>query len=219
MRPEAVGLTETRLVLGKHSGRHAFGNRLAELGYPLASEEVHEVFADFKQLADRKKVVTDADLIALVSAERRQPPEVFSLVQLQVGCGTAGVATAAVILRGPDGAEHTRAAFGSGPVDAAFKAMDEIARAGATLLEYRVHAVTEGIDALGEVTVRVADESLEASRQNPQSGSSHRQVFHGYGADTDVVVASARAYLAALNRLLLVRESAAQASAEKKEAV
>ena len=203
MRPEAVGLTQTRLVLGKHSGRAAFKNRLVELGYGLEPEEVDDVFAEFKRLADRKKVVTDADLIALVSSEMRQPREVYSLDGLQVGCGTIGMPTATVRLRGPDGEVHTRACVGTGPVDACFKAMDSIVGHEATLLEYAVHAVTEGIDALGEVTVRIRGEEHSGARKNPQLETSQPLVFHGHGADTDIMVASARAYLAALNRMLI----------------
>ncbi len=218
MRPESVGLTQTRLVLGKHSGRHALENRLVELGYGLDGSELDEVFEQLKKLADRKKVVTDADLVALVSSEMRQPAEVFALEGLQVTAGTIGMPTATVRLRGPDGAVETRAAVGTGPVDALFKAMDAIVGCPATLLEYAVHAVTEGIDALGEVTVRVRSEACSGARKNPQRESSQPLVFHGHGADTDILVASAKAYLAALNRLLVASGVTAAPDA-RKEAV
>src|SRR5512137_495645 len=155
MRPEMVGVTQSRLVLGKHSGRHAFKTRLSELGYPMNEAELDRAFERFKALADKKKTITDADLDALVADEFYQPSEVFVLDGLQVACGTMGMPTATVRLRGPDGAMHIQAAIGTGPVDAAYKAIDAIVQAPNTLLEFAVHAVTEGIDALGEVTVRV----------------------------------------------------------------
>jgi len=203
MRPEMVGVTQSRLVLGKHSGRHAFKARLAELGYALNETELDKAFDRFKNLADKKKDITDADLDALVADEFYQPYEVFVLDGLQVACGTMGMPTATVRLRGPDGAMHIRAAIGTGPVDAAYKAIDAIVQAPSTLLEFAVHAVTEGIDALGEVTVRIEGtngyHSLNAQKETERS-----RTFGGHGADTDIIVASAKAYLAALNKLLVV---------------
>ena len=212
MRPETVGVAQSRLVLGKHSGRHAFGARLEELGYALDAADLRQAFDRFKALADRKKRVTDADLEALMCSEICQPPVVFDLDGLQVGCGTMGMPTATARVIGPDGEVHVNATVGAGPVDAAFKAIDMATGVECELLEYSVHAVTEGIDALGEVSVRIVDGS-GASRLNPQSGDSQARVFHGYGADTDVIVASAKAYLAAVNRLL----SAAGAGAARDE--
>jgi 2-isopropylmalate synthase len=204
MRPETVGAIETRLVLGKHSGRHAFSVRMAELGYPLEFGELEKAFSKFKVLADKKKYVTDADLEALVAADRYQPPEYYALEGLQVGCGTMGMPTATVRLRGPDGQTHVRASVGTGPVDAAYKAIEGIVECGVKLVEYSVHAVTEGIDALGEVSVRIASPGggKGAKTVNPQHGASQPRIFHGHGADTDIIVASVKAYLAALNRLL-----------------
>ncbi|AUX43070.1 2-isopropylmalate synthase [Sorangium cellulosum] len=200
MRPEMVGVTQTRLVLGKHSGRHALRNRLEELGYQLDEAQLAAAFASFKALADKKKHVTDPDIEAIVSTTRQQVAELYTLDALQVACGTTGMPTATVRLRGPDGALHVRAAIGTGPVDAAYRAIDEIVRVPSSLLEFSVHAVTEGIDALGEVSVRVrADGS--STKRHPQHDAA-RRVFHGHGADTDILVASAKAYLAALNRLL-----------------
>ncbi len=202
MRPETVGATQSKLVLGKHSGRHALRTRLAALGYALDEAELDQVFERFKHLADRKKTITDADLEALVSDELYQPRELFALDGLQVACGTMGMPTATVRLRGPDGQMHISAAVGTGPVDAAYKAIDAIVKASNTLQEFVVHAVTEGIDALGEVTVRIegSDGLLQFS---PQREADVPRTFGGYGADTDIVVASVKAYLAALNKLLV----------------
>jgi len=202
MRPETVGATQSKLVLGKHSGRHALRTRLAALGYALDESEMDQVFERFKHLADRKKTITDADLEALVSDELYQPREFFALDGLQVACGTMGMPTATVRLRGPDGQLHVSAAVGTGPVDAAYKAIDAIVKAPNTLQEFVVHAVTEGIDALGEVTVRI--EGIDALLQiSPQREAEVPRTFGGYGADTDIVVASVKAYLAALNKLLV----------------
>jgi 2-isopropylmalate synthase len=215
MSPESVGLSQTRLVLGKHSGRHALESRLRELGYGLTPEELADVLGQFKKVAERKKVVTDADLVALVSSELRQPREVFALEALSVSCGTQGMPTATVRLRGPDGEVRTQAAVGTGPVDACFDAIRTIVDTRARLLEYAVHAVTEGIDALGEVTVRIRSEEGSGTRKNPQRETSQPLVFHGHGADTDIIVASAKAYLAALNRMLVATEAVAEPLEER----
>ena len=190
MRPETVGVAQSNLVLGKHSGRHALQARLTELGYQMSDKDLAQAFARFKELADKKKVVTDADLVALVADEFYQPPEIFAMEDIQVTCGRHGMPTATVCLRGPDGQNVVHAAVGTGPVDAVYKAIDAIVHAPNTLVEYNVHAVTAGIDALGEVTVRL------------QSQDDQRRTFGGHGADTDIIVASAKAYLAALNKLL-----------------
>jgi 2-isopropylmalate synthase len=205
MRPETVGLLRSSLVLGKHSGRHALRVRLEELGYELDDDELAQTFTRFKELADKKKTITDADLEALVSDEIYQPQEIFSLDGLQVACGTMGMPTATVRLIGPDDTTYVEAAVGTGPVDAVYKAIDEIIKAPNILLEFSIRAITEGIDALGEVTVRVKAENGKAPRRtSPQSGQERRVTFGGHGADTDIIVASAKAYLAALNKLLAV---------------
>ncbi len=193
MRPETVGAGATRLVLGKHSGRHALAARLAELGHDLEGDALDAAFARFKALADKKKHIGDADLAAIVTAGLAQPPETWALDALQVGCGTTGMPTATVRLRGPDGQSHLRATIGTGPVDATFKAIDAVTGSATLLVELAVHSVTEGIDALGEVSVRIRGDG---------------EVFHGHGADTDIVVASAKAYLAAINRMLSARVGA-----------
>jgi 2-isopropylmalate synthase len=199
MRPEDVGAAQTRLVLGKHSGRHALGARLAELGMPIEGEALDKAFVRFKQLADRRKQVTDADLEALVAHEQLPMREAFTLEGIQVACGTASMATATVRLRDEGGNTLVQAAVGTGPVDAAYKAIDGIVRTPLVLLEFAVRAVTEGIDALGEVTVRIrGDRGL----LEPQSGDARPRVFHGHGADTDILIAAAKAYVAAINRML-----------------
>jgi 2-isopropylmalate synthase len=191
MTPESVGLTQSRLVLGKHSGRHALKKRLEELGYSVEGEQLKQVFARFKALADAKKVVTDADLEALVADETAQTQEFFRLADIQVVCGTMGMPTATVRLIDPEGKEHTHASIGTGPVDASYRAIDAIVQAHNVLVEYSVHSVTEGIDALGEVTVRISPPDSE-------------KTFGGYGAHADIVVASVKAYMVALNRMIAV---------------
>lgn len=202
MRPESVGATQTKLVLGKHSGRHALKSRLASLGYALQEGELDQIFERFKHLADRKKMITDADLEALISDELYQPRELFVLDGLQVACGTMGMPTATVRLRDPQGQTHVCAMVGTGPVDAAYKAIESLVDVHVSLQEFVVHAVTEGIDALGEVTVRIQEQNGHATL-DAQKEVDQPRTFGGYGADTDIVVASAKAYLAALNKLLV----------------
>ncbi len=189
MTPETVGLTQSRLVLGKHSGRHALRVRLGELGYDLDDETLKDVFRRFKDLADEKKTVTDADLQALMANEVGELQEFYSLLDIQVTCGTMGMPTATARLNTMEGEEIIQAAVGVGPVDAAYRALDAVIGAENTLVEYHVHSVTEGIEAHGEVTVRIS--TLDG-----------KQTFGGYGANPDVIVASVQAYLAALNRML-----------------
>jgi 2-isopropylmalate synthase len=202
MTPESVGASMTRLVLGKHSGRHALKARLTALGFAFAESEMDQLFDRFKALADKKKSITDADLEALVSDEIYQPRELYTLDGMQVTCGTMGMPTATVRLSDPEGQKHIQACVGTGPVDAAFKAVDAIVQQHAALQEFSIHAVTEGIDALGEVTVRVLDESQEPGL-TAQTEKNQPRMFGGYGTDTDIVVASVKAYLAALNKLLI----------------
>jgi 2-isopropylmalate synthase len=208
MRPETVGANTSLMVLGKHSGRHAVKVRLAQLGHPLSDPDLDKAFARFKQVADKKKAVTDADLEALVADELYQSVELFTLDGMQVACGTWGLSTATVRLKGPDGALHVKAAVGTGPVDAAYGAIDQIMRSQAALLEFTVQAVTKGIDALGEVTVKV--ESSQPAHPNAQYENEARRVFMGHGTDTDIVVASAKAYLSALNKILLAEQASHQ---------
>jgi 2-isopropylmalate synthase len=206
MRPETVGASKSLLVLGKHSGRHAFSVRLQELGHGLDGEALDRAFSRFKILADKKKRITDADLEALAASEVGRGPELYQLEAVQVSCGSSGMPTATVRLLGPDGEVRVHAAVGTGPVHAAFKAIDEVLQTSADLVEYTINAVTEGIDALGEASVRIRA-SMDASRVNPQH-SGHSPIFHGHAADTDVIVASTKAYLSALNRMLATQQSA-----------
>ncbi len=209
MRPEDVGVNQSKLVMGKHSGRHALRSRLAEMGHSLDDVELDKAFTRFKELADRKKTVTDADLEALIADEFYQPRDVYLLNGLQVSCGTMGMPTASVRLRGPDGKIYTQAAIGTGPVDATYKAIDEIVNVPSTLLEFNIHAVTEGIDALGEVTVRIQGKNGDHT-MDAQTEVEHNRVYGGHGADTDIIVASAKAYINALNKLIVAQTEGLQ---------
>jgi 2-isopropylmalate synthase len=206
MTPESVGVDGTALVLGKHSGRAAVRKRLQELGYELDDEQFRAVFARFKELADKKKVIDRRDLAALVAGEIDQPPAHYELAQVQVACGTHTIPTATVRLRAPDGTVQTASATGTGPVDAVCKAVNVVVGELGELSEFNVHAVTEGIAAAGQVTVRVTDYLTG-------------RTFRGHGVHTDVITASGEAYVAALNRLLeahgsrsTVRAGAAEAT-------
>ncbi|HQV93447.1 MAG TPA: 2-isopropylmalate synthase [Anaerolineales bacterium] len=204
MRPEDVGVNQTKLVLGKHSGRHALRTRLAELGHSLDEVELDKAFARFKELADRKKVIVDADLEAVIADEFYRPRDVYLLNDMQVTCGTMGMPTATVRLRGPDGVVHTQASVGTGPVDAVYKAVNAIVNVPCELLEFNVHAITEGIDALGEVTVRIQGANGHTS-MDAQSEAHYPRVYGGHGADTDIIVASAKAYINAVNKLIIAQ--------------
>jgi 2-isopropylmalate synthase len=208
MRPEDVGVSQTNLVLGKHSGRHALRSRLAEMGHSLDDVELDKAFGRFKELADRKKVITDLDLEALIADEFYKPRDVYLLSGMQVTCGTMGMPTATVRLRGPDGVIHTQAAIGTGPVDATYKAIDSIVTVPCTLLEFSVHAVTEGIDALGEVTVRIQSDNSSFT-MDAQSEIEYSRVYGGHGADSDIIVACAKAYINALNKLIIAQTEGA----------
>jgi 2-isopropylmalate synthase len=205
MRPEDVGAAKTLLVLGKHSGRHAFDNRLKELGVGLNAHALESAFTRFKSLADKKKQITDADLMALASSESADVPESYRFESVHVSAGS-GMPTASVRLRGPNGEDLVTAAIGTGPVHAIFTAVDDLVKAPAELLEYSIKAVTEGIDALGEASVRIRLKS-QALRENAQMGNSRSPVFHGHAADSDILVASIKAYLSAINRLLAVMDA------------
>ncbi|MDI6800449.1 MAG: 2-isopropylmalate synthase [Thermodesulfovibrionales bacterium] len=187
IRPEDIGLQKTELVLGKHSGRHAFKDRLQELGYELSAEEIDTAFKKFKHLADQKKDIFNEDLEALVSEEVSKIPETYSLVDLSISSGISVKPTAALKLKvNNDVVEKME--HGDGPVDAVYKAIAAITQTKSNLLKFEVKSVTGGMDALGEVTV-----SLE------EDGKSVR----GHGADTDIIVAAAKAYINALNKLII----------------
>ena len=204
MRPEDVGVNQTKLVLGKHSGRHALRTRLAELGHSLDEVELDKAFTRFKELADRKKVIVDADLEAVIADEFYRPRDVYLLNDMQVTCGTMGMPTATVRLRGPDGVVHTQASVGTGPVDAVYKAINAIVNVPCELLEFNVHAITEGVDALGGVTVRIQGANGHTS-MDAQSEAHYPRVYGGHGADTDIIVASAKAYINAVNKLIIAQ--------------
>ncbi len=186
MNAEIVGREAAVMVLGKHSGRHAFKKALAELGYEVNDEELKPLFARFKEIADRKKQVTTEDLIALVEDERTRAPEMFKLLDLQVHSGLALTPVATVRVKTPDD-EVTEAATGDGPVDAVYKAISRAVGLSPTLERYRIEATTGGTEALGEVMVRLRQGSV---------------VVTGRGIAPDIVESSARAYLDALNKLV-----------------
>ena len=205
MTAESIGLEKSSLVLGKLSGRHAFREKLVELGYEkLSDEELDQVFARFKDLADKKKKVLDADIMAIIADELYQPPEIYSLEQVQVSCGDRAIPTATVQLRCPDGTIRTDADHGTGPVDAVYRAINRVVGVPNELIEFSVSSVTEGIDAVGEVTIRIQSEVGNGLPTHPQTEEKVR-VFSGHGASTDIIVAGAKAYINALNKLLGAR--------------
>jgi 2-isopropylmalate synthase len=199
MDAREIGLPSggAELVLGKLSGRHAFRERLRALGYELTAEEFSRAFADFKELADKKAEIEDRDIEALIGDELRTVEETYHLDLLQVSCGNHLVATATARIRAPGGREIVESATGTGPVDAAFKAIDAIVGVPNTLLEFSVKSITAGIDALGEVLVRV---------------QANGNTYVGRGADTDIVVAAAKALMNALNRMPQVQQRAVQST-------
>jgi 2-isopropylmalate synthase len=191
MTPESVGLKANVLVLGKHSGRHAFKKRLEELGYDLDETVLNKAFERFKALADLKKEVYDEDLDAIVADEEvKKGEEKYQLAHITVTCGSFAVATATVQME-IDGVPVRTAELGDGPVDATLKAIKKLTRTKSKLIQYNVGSITGGTDAQGEVTVRV--------------GEGEKTVI-GRGSSTDIIEASAKAYIHALNRLHLKRE-------------
>ncbi|GMH28046.1 hypothetical protein Nepgr_029889 [Nepenthes gracilis] len=204
MSPEDIGLhreNESGLVLGKLSGRHALQKKLEQLGYNFEGKELDNVFHRFKDVAEKKKHVSDEDIEALVVDELFQPETVWSLGHVQVTCGTLGLSTATVKLIDPDGKEHVDCSVGAGPVDAAYKAVDLIVKVPVTLLEYSMAAVTEGIDAIA--TTRVLVRLDNGSRSTYEmTEEAVKRTYSGSGSEMDIVVSSIRAYLSALNKLL-----------------
>ncbi|XP_023643860.1 2-isopropylmalate synthase 2, chloroplastic isoform X1 [Capsella rubella] len=208
MSPEEIGLersNEAGIVLGKLSGRHALKDRLNELGYVLDDGQLSNLFWRFKAVAEQKKRVTDADLIALVSDEVFQPEAVWKLLDIQITCGTLGLSTSTVKLSDSDGKEHVACSIGTGPVDAAYKAVDLIVKEPATLLEYSMNAVTEGIDAIASTRVLIRGGNYYSST-NAITGESVERTFSGTGAGMDIVVSSVKAYVGALNKMLGFKE-------------
>ena len=185
IKPESIGLHASKLVLGKHSGRHAFKTKLKELGYDISDEELNSAFERFKRLADQKKEIFDEDIEVLISEEVIKVPEIFSLVDLHIVSGFAQKPTATVKLRVGDEVID-KMEYGDGPVDATYKAIASLTDTKSKLFRFEVKAITGGTDALGEVMV-ILEEGDKTVR--------------GYGADTDIIVAAAKAYINALNKL------------------
>lgn len=186
MKPESIGLKENKIVLGKHSGRHAFEKRLNELGYNLGKEDLDKIFGLFKNLADKKKVVSDRDIEALVQNKYIDFPEAYQLERFIIHCGNTIPATASIkMVRNNKSRED--AATGDGPMDAAFKAIEKIVGTSFKLEDYFVHSVTGGKDAQGEVVVRIRKDN---------------RVVVGRGLSTDIVEAGIRAYVNAVNRII-----------------
>jgi 2-isopropylmalate synthase len=193
MRPEEVGVPKTDLVLGKHSGRHALRDRVEELGYHLSDPQLEVLFTDFKALADKKKEVYDEDLIVLIEKNIQDVQPLWTLVNMHTTAGTGLLPTATVCIRRPDGQIVQDAAIGTGPVDAIFKAVERVTGVAANLRQFAVRGVTAGKDAQGEVTLELEVESDDRS-------------FRGRAASTDIIEASAEAYLNAVNAIATRRE-------------
>lgn len=195
MQPERVGVPGSTLVLGKLSGRAGLQSRLEDLGYNLSRDELGKVFESFKELADKKREVTDRDLEILMDEEKRESSEPISytLDHVQFSSGNHDIPTATVRLIGPDQETVTDASTGNGPVDAVCKAIDRVVGCSCRLVDFNVQSVTEGMDSIGTVTIRI-----------DQSG----RIYTGRGASTDIIVASAKAYLSAVNRMLAADEEA-----------
>jgi 2-isopropylmalate synthase len=196
MTPESVGLGKSTLVMGKHSGRHAFKMKLKELGFEIGDNAMNEAFRRFKDLADRKKDVYDEDIVALIDDEIQHGAELIKFVSLQVIAGSRGPQTATLELE-VNGKVLTATTTGNGPVDATFNAIKAIVPHEAKLQLYQVSAVTHGTDAQAEVTVRLEEEG---------------KTVNGQGAEPDTLVASARAYIHALNKLMVKRAKTAPAA-------
>jgi 2-isopropylmalate synthase len=191
MDPAEIGIPQgTQLVMGKLSGRHAFKVHMEELGYELTDEELSRVFGAFKELADKKMELDDRDIEAIVNENMRSMEDAaWRIEQVQVTAGDHSTPTATLRLVDPDGNIRTDAATGTGPVDAVYRAMNRITNLTPKLTEFSVNSVTEGIDAQGEVTIRIEE---------------NERTYTGRAADTDIIVASAKAYMSALNRMLAV---------------
>jgi 2-isopropylmalate synthase len=185
MKPQDVGLHQTELVLGKHSGRHAFKSRLKELGYELTADEIEAAFVKFKHLADQKKVIFDEDIETLVSEGVSKVYEYYSLLDITTSGGMNQKPVATVKLKVGDTVVD-RMEHGDGPVDATYRAISAITGTGSNLLKFEIKSITGGTDALGEVFVTLEEDG---------------KAVRGHGTDTDIIIAAARAYLNALNKL------------------
>jgi 2-isopropylmalate synthase len=188
--PEDVGLKESQILLSPRSGRNALRHRLNALGYEITSEQLDKIYGRFLEVADKKKAVHDADLEAIMKDEVRSIPEVFQLEYIQIVSGTRISPTTTVGVR-TEGGVIVEAATGDGPVDAAYKAIDRIAKIPLVLTDYSIHSVTGGKDAIGEVTIKVQD-------------NGHTVI--GHGASTDIIEASAKAYIDVINKVVHMRD-------------
>jgi 2-isopropylmalate synthase len=197
MDAQSIGLTDNSLVLGKLSGRNAFRNHLETMGIELSENELNKAFLRFKNVADKKKDITDRDLEAIVNDEIQQTSISFVLEHVQVSCGDQAHPTATVAIRLPNGEELMDAAIGTGPVDAIYKAINRVVNVPNELVEFSVQSVTAGIDAMGEVTIRLKYQD---------------RTYSGYSANTDIIVASAQAYINALNRLYAASQKQEEAA-------
>lgn len=222
MSPETIGLQRSAgdvgVVLAKLSGRNALGARLKELGYDLEDSALTDVFKRFKDLADKKKVVADEDLIALVNDEQSQISATWHLKDIQVVCGSAGLPTATVRIEGKDDILRVASSVGTGPVDAAYKAIDSIVGLDVELTDYSMASVTEGIDALANTRVVIKPTTDSTLVENAQ-GSIRQRTYTGTAASEDVVVASARAYISALNKIIAANTSINNAHAQQKAGI
>ncbi len=185
--PRDVGILESKIVLSARSGRHALQHRLAELGYAFTEDLIDKVYARFLEVADRKKQVYDEDLEAIAADETSAVHQTYELVHVQVSCGDKLIPTATVCVRDPEGRELVDSCHGTGPVDAVYRAINRIVNVENELIEFSIQAVTEGIDALAEVTIRI------------RRG---HDIYSGRGTATDIIVASGKAYMHALNKLI-----------------
>lgn len=197
MKPETIGLSANKLVLGKHSGRHALRSHLKELGYDLSDEELKLVFTKFKELADKKKHIVDEDLEVIVTEGILRTSDIFNLEYLHVTCGTTVLPMASVQLN-INGRSVKDAGYGNGPIDAAFNTIAKLTGTGAELLRFSISAITGGTDAQGEVTVRLSENGLIAL---------------GRGADPDIITASTKAYINGLNRMEYLKSHPVEAVA------
>jgi 2-isopropylmalate synthase len=203
INPRDVGVPDSEIVLSARSGRAGLRHRLAELGYTLDAAQFEKVYGRFLAVADKKKTVDTRDLEAIIADEVQVFfEEAYHLEHIQVSCGDHSIPTATVSIRGPDGQIHCDADHGTGPVDAVYRAINRVIGEPNELIEFSVQAVTEGIDAVGRVTIRI--QANEPVKENGYE----RRVFSGRGSDTDIVVASAKAYMFALNRLIAARREA-----------
>ncbi len=212
--PETIGYfrgeDSVGVVMGKHSGRHALSSKLIQLGFPMEGDALNDMFTRFKLVAEQKTGgVDDDEIIALATSQPGSSEEVVSwkLDDVQVVCGTMGLPTATVKMTGPDAMTRVASRVGSGPVDAAYKAVDELVRVNVELVEYSVTAVVEGIESLAQTRVSIRpDPPLSGGssmiKENAQTGTAVARNFTATGADTDIVVSSTRAYVACLNRMI-----------------